>query len=188
MKDISHLKDRHVGERVYIVGMGPSLLNLTPEHFGPGPIIACYESIHLIERWNLPNDVYSLQKDNITWMPKRAPLLLHSWESYRQHDRYGDYEPVYVFDTQADFDNEFTNTSFTSVSIALLMGARQLTIFCFDMTTHGDSTRAIVLNGEFVKDDTPDKFLKDETGVIAQLMEKFNAECTYVTPERKICP
>lgn len=184
MLDISALHNRHKGDTAHIVGMGPSLLNLRPEDFGPGPIVCCYESIVLIENWNLPNATYSLQKDDILVMPKRSPLLVHSWESCRQHKKYGDW-PTYVFDTSIDFGNEFTNTSFTSVSVALLLGCRKIKIFCFDMSTHGDATRAILVDGKFVEDHIVDPLLTNETNTLQTLVHKFNGECVFITPQKE---
>lgn len=60
---ILSLKDRYVGQTLYIVGKGPSLAYLTGSHFGPGPVITINEAIEVVQKFNLVNDVYSMQKD-----------------------------------------------------------------------------------------------------------------------------
>jgi hypothetical protein len=46
-----------------IVGRGPSLLSLTRDDFPPGRVIALNASIVQVRRLNLPNPIYTMQKD-----------------------------------------------------------------------------------------------------------------------------
>lgn len=179
MKPLAELKNRHAGEPAYIVGMGPSLLHLTPQHVGSGVIIATYESIALIESWGLPNPIYSLQKDDVIVLPHYSPLLLHERES-AQHGH--TYQPCYVFETTRDFGKHLTNTGWTSVRIALHLGCRDITCLCCDMTTLGDRRRAILRDGQFVLDSTEDPLLYNQAQEVEELVNKFHATCTWITP------
>jgi hypothetical protein len=57
------LKDKYAGQTLWVVGKGPSLAYLTPDHIGAGPVIAINESIVTVQEFGLPNDLYSIQKD-----------------------------------------------------------------------------------------------------------------------------
>ena len=52
-----------ISERVYIVGRGPSLEFLENKDFGEGIVIALNRAIVKVNSLNLPNKVYSMQKD-----------------------------------------------------------------------------------------------------------------------------
>jgi hypothetical protein len=104
------IKDQYKNLPCYIIGKGPSILNLNNIHIEnkDAPIIALYQATHKVESLNLDNPIYSLQKDgcahkngmkawqfnpptpapightcNNTYMfsPKNATVLLHDKES-----------------------------------------------------------------------------------------------------------
>jgi hypothetical protein len=101
------LKDKHKGQTAWIIGKGPSLQYLKASDIGEGPVIAINQAITAVESLELPNQVYSLQKDGGTRRrpssfnlspdcdhsgdcgdqcgnmirPKGATLLLHDLES-----------------------------------------------------------------------------------------------------------
>ncbi len=54
---------KHAGETVWIIGKGPSLLNLTADTIGPGPVVTLNEAIVHVRTLNLPNAIYVFQKD-----------------------------------------------------------------------------------------------------------------------------
>lgn len=53
----------HPGETAWIVGKGPSLLRLTADMIGPGPVITINEAIVHVRTLHLPNTIYVFQKD-----------------------------------------------------------------------------------------------------------------------------
>ena len=57
------LRRKHVGETAWVVGLGASIKHLTAEHFGSGPIITMNGAIKIVQELELPNQIYSLQKD-----------------------------------------------------------------------------------------------------------------------------
>jgi hypothetical protein len=57
------LRNLYTGETVWIVGKGPSLQYLRAEHIAPGPVIAINHAILQVEDINIPNPVFSMQKD-----------------------------------------------------------------------------------------------------------------------------
>jgi hypothetical protein len=57
-------RNSYPGETFYIIGRGPSLRNLRAEHFSDkGPVITMNQSITVVENLNIPNPLYSFQKD-----------------------------------------------------------------------------------------------------------------------------
>lgn len=184
MRPISDLRGVHQGQPCYIVGMGPSLMKLTREYFKDGFIIATYESIYVLESFQLPNALYSMQKDNITGIPNRSPLIVHSPESALQLSP-SQYEPCYLFDNATDFGRLwYLNSGVVSSYIAHLMGASHITILCFDRTTHEDRRRVFVTkDGQTSLDPTPDNFLSNVRSEVEQLAEQHNISCTWVTPQ-----
>jgi len=59
----SLLKNKYKNQTVWIIGKGPSIQYLKKENIGNGPIIALNDAIKIIEKLDLSNDLYSLQKD-----------------------------------------------------------------------------------------------------------------------------
>lgn len=65
MSRINDLADRYAGMPGYIVGKGPSLEHLRSFHFKMelSPVIVLNDAIIKVQSLDLPNDIYSLQKD-----------------------------------------------------------------------------------------------------------------------------
>ncbi len=148
---IERLRYKHHGETAWIVGKGPSLVNLKKEDFGPGPVIAISESIIPVEKLGLENKIYSLQKDYDP--PEHAPiappvsatLLVHEREVAGRHK---DYKPRYVFDNVLDFNAAWnTPSSITAVMIAELLGCSQIRFISFDSCTQ-DSVATCHFNAD----------------------------------------
>lgn len=140
---IKHLANIHKGQTAWIVGKGPSLVNLKKEHFGDGPIITINEAIIPVEMLGLDNPTYSMQKDadpqeeEPIAPPKKASLLIHEMETPGRHK---DYRPRYIFNNMNDFHSPWNMFSaLTATYIALLMGCTEIAYVCFDYHTHGDT-------------------------------------------------
>ena len=163
------LRGIHAGETATIVGMGPSILRLTADDFGPGPIITLNHAILTVRKLDLPNPVYSMQKDGCIphgrrhQHPPRIPIracacpsprmvppiepeeLLLSWaESSRC---FATYPRRHVFDVERDFGYEWNRMSApVAVRIAMWMGCTALVMRGFDAFTSGD-VRRVPVNG-----------------------------------------
>jgi hypothetical protein len=135
---ISALKDKHVGETVWIVGSGPSIRQLSSAHIGQGPVITLGAAVGMVEALQLNNPLYSMQKDRYDTTPLFASLLVHVRESIAC---LADYRPRYIFDNPQDFGIPWdTFSSLTAVHVALLMGCRQFMFVCHDACVTGDSS------------------------------------------------
>jgi hypothetical protein len=155
------LKDRHSGETAWIVAKGPSVLNLTRADIGDGPIIALYETIAIVEMLDLPNPVYSLQKDggknkthvapttilssecksrdceHCEWVvrPQKATLLLHDLEA---EFCFPDYSPRYLF-TLAEIGLPYNTFSLVcALKIAQFLGCTKFMFVSADAQAIGD--------------------------------------------------
>ena len=150
MKGMCVLKDKHKGETGYIVGSGPSLFNLTT--IGAGPIITLNQAIIAVEKLELPNKIYSMQKDGCVkpahrlecpkgcehdrepyingGRPKKAALLLHFHESLHC---YPDHPESYLFDNEGDFHISWDMPSVVSaINVQKLMGVKEIKLLCCD--------------------------------------------------------
>lgn len=160
---IAGLAGRHAGETCHIVGRGPSLLRLTPDAFGPGPVIAINLAILAIRELCLPNPVYAMQKDSCVtndiighWagdtracpgpcgaagplaLPVAPETLLASVAESPFCFR--DYPRRYLFDVERDFGlTWWTMSAPIAVLIASLMGCTSLVMLGHDAYTVGDA-------------------------------------------------
>lgn len=176
---------KHQGQPISIVGMGPSLLNLRPEHLGKGPIIAIYEAVHKVESFNLPNTIYSLQKDGITGIPREAILLLHAHESGKLGKPA--YEHYYVFDNEQDFGLQWhTDSGITALFIANALGCKDITMLCFDASMKNDRRRAIFENGQWSIREKPDLILPDLRNMVADFSKRLDLKTSWVIPDGPI--
>lgn len=172
MTSVAALRNRHVGETAYIVGSGPSLLALTADAFGPGPVIALNHAILRVRALGLPNPLLSSQKDGCYPYPSLTPyaerqpcgdcprypmvavqepeILLTSADE--SPHCFADYPLRYSFDPVADLDLPRENMSApVAVRIAQHMGAANLVMLGQDAFTHGDPRT--VLDDASVRDD-----------------------------------
>lgn len=151
---INRLRNAHKGETAYLVGRGPSLLDVTAEDFGPGPVVAMNAAILNVRALNLPNVVYSMQKDGCTGETGLDPcegkcparvrsmvrpvqpeiLLIHRPEpSWNFTDCFRDYRPRYTFSCQDDLGIKWnTPSTGTFVQIARLWGISQIVLVAHD--------------------------------------------------------
>ena len=138
---IKNLANAYKGETAWIVGKGPSLLNIKKEDFGDGPIICISEAIIPVEKLGLDNPIYSLQKDADPpdrppiQPPKSATLLIQEVET---PDRHREYKPRFVFDNSRDFGCVWnTISSVSATNIAELMGCTEVAYVSFDACQEG---------------------------------------------------
>ena len=154
--NMKSLTGKHKGETAWMVGKGPSLQYLTADYIGPGPVITINQAIIAVEDLELPNQVYSMQKDGgslrrgkdvqaltpkcdhsgqcpnqcgYVVRPKRATLIVHNLESLYCFD---DYSPRYVFEL-ADFGLTQNTCSFViAIKMGQLFGCTSFNFISFD--------------------------------------------------------
>ena len=160
---VNVFKDRYKGQTVWIIGTGPSLKHLKREGIGEGIVIAINQAIEKIP--DLPNNVFSMQKDGGAWKthpydyhgfldpacdyapdccgdkcggitrPKKGITLL-----VHQHESlycFPDHQPRYIFDWK-DLGLPRNLFSFAcAIKIAQMMGCMKFKFVCFDAHATG---------------------------------------------------
>jgi len=148
--EISTLKN--LSDRVYIVGRGPSLEFLKKEHFQEGVVIALNRAIVKVNSLDLPNKVYSMQKDG-EWEamkyhktcerdcrkcslprhpvdPGDAPMLVNfqSLHCFPEKNRI-----VFSESRHSDLFGDTRNPSaLVAIRLAKWMGAKEIVMVCCD--------------------------------------------------------
>lgn len=169
------LKNIHHGSIISIIGKGPSLQYLAPEHLQSNPVIALYEAIIPVELMQLNNPIYSLQKDDVLTVPKRATLLLHEHES---KNCLPNFNPRIVFNNDQFGIPWNAFSQITAVKIAQWMGANRIQFICFDSFTTGSN--ATYVPGKGIIDKDHDNYPKQKVK-IADFLLTFDHE--FITPE-----
>ena len=147
---IDAVKGRHPGETCYIVGKGPSLVDLTEEAFGPGPVICLNRAIVHVQELGLGNKLYSMQKDGcvsyrqrdggcvgcggevfpIVYPDESVTLLLHEHESKNCLPNHAD---RLVFDAVDELGFGWWSTSSPcAIRIAKIFGCEKVVLLCHD--------------------------------------------------------
>lgn len=161
---MERFRNIYKGQTVWIIGKGPSLQYLTKKDIGLGPVITINQAIIKVEEFDLPNPIYSMQKDGgdrrrhkdshplilkpdcdytpdcgdtcgNMYRPKQgATLLLHQHESLYC---FPEYSPRYVFDW-AKLGlrcNQFS--LIIAIKIGILMGCKKFHFISFDAHVNG---------------------------------------------------
>jgi len=148
------LAGTHMGEKAYIIGKGPSLGNLQASDLADGFVIALNQSVAVVEALDIPNRIYSLQKDGCglrgvhaeclqrngqDWMirPKRATLILQG-PGYSQNCL-SDYEPRLIVRPKKDLGFVFAETMAVRMGIAMAkqMGCSEIVMVACDSLVNG---------------------------------------------------
>ncbi len=131
---------------VTIVGTGPSLLKLTSSHFGPGPVIVLNSAITEIRKLQLPNEMFTMQKDGCIEPPIPPERLLVS--AVESPHCFTEYPLRYVFDVQRDFDLAPNTMSIVcAVRLAGQMGAMSIRMLAMDGAFRGGDSRRVMPDG-----------------------------------------
>ena len=135
---IHELDNKYADKICYIVGRGPSVINLTEEYFPTdGPIIAINDTFERVELLNIPNDIYSLQKDCGFGRPQRSTLLVHAQEESSLY--LPDYHPRYEFDAnQFGLPRSQCFSATVALRFAQVFGCKIIKMLCFDSITIKD--------------------------------------------------
>jgi hypothetical protein len=189
---------------VYIVGKGRSLKFVSKETFGDGIIITLNESVFAIEKLNLHNTIFSMQKDgairkndigeficinectcarnNLSDCPfgmikptKKETILLVSESN--SIECYTDYEPRFVFDN-SEYNLKWDEPSvLTAIEMSKQIGAKKIILVSFDSFTSGDNMKLLSQSG----------LVQEDLGYPSQheRMKKLlsNIDHEFITPE-----
>ena len=123
---------------MWIIGRGISLAHLSKDHIGAGPVIAINQAIEQIECLDLPNPIYSMQKDHYFLRPAVASILAHKHESAKDSWMELEQANAYIFDNPVDFGLPWNMPSVvTCAALAHRMGCELIYYLCCDSVTDG---------------------------------------------------
>lgn len=148
------------GKCCYVIGKGPSIDKLTEEQFidTNDPIICINESIHVVEKLDLPNPIFAIQQDialQETCKPERGILLLaqHASRWYKNFDR------KIIFNV-ADYKCKNTNlTVIVVINMLKSFGCLGINFIGFDGTTNQDTGYSESVGYSPVRGGNPNRFL-----------------------------
>lgn len=144
----------------YVIGKGPSIDRLSEEDFTDrdDPIICINESVHVIEKLELPNPLFVFQQDmslRETCLPKRATLILAKHASHW----YSKLKSKIIIDVK-DYKSKATNLSVHVVTMLLKdLGCSCITYMGFDACLTGDTTYSQIVDYEPTRGGNPKRFL-----------------------------
>lgn len=193
------LRDLHLGETVYLVGKGPSLARLSARHFGVGPVIVVNSAIVAVDALELPNLVYSVQKDGCNYTGDCAtcdgatPPHCH----IDPGDHYIGQRPRaehccpeaavrYVYDLDdLGLDRDGMPSVLVALRLARHMGAGRVVLCCFDALAGGVASRSYDPTGwDYVHADYDRTADYEWTSAWART-ELATMSASYLTPEEE---
>ena len=146
---IDDFKDRHVGQRAYVVGKGPSLdrVEVLKAHLNGGVVFCVNESIRKIELIGLTAPTYAVQQDSSLkdrCVPNRAVHFMNCRQSVPE-DHPGDKhhkirkvdvspwnKDAVLYDPGMFGETVSTLTAIIALRLARFMGCTELVFVCFD--------------------------------------------------------
>ena len=157
------LGNRHVGQTAIIVGCGTSIVNLRPNDFPSGIVIAINHSITVVRALKLPNLVYSMQKVGcvyhhygdvpipITTCVCPSPQMVQPVEpeelilsTAESAHCFADYPLRHIVDVQREFHTGWSTASAeVSVMLAAAMGCTSILMLGHDAYTMSDAGRFV---------------------------------------------
>jgi hypothetical protein len=134
------LKDAHIGQECWIVGKGPSIAFLNESYFGSGPVLTINEAVLKVQELNIPNPIYSMQKDGFQWLmvrPKDEVTLI--LQSILSEYWFKDHPKRLVINPMTEWGFAVTEMSIRMcVALAKLMGCERISFVCCDSLTTED--------------------------------------------------
>lgn len=131
------IKNIHLGQTAYIIGKGESLQNLTNDVIGDGIVITLNSAIEVVEKLNLPNKIYSLQKDKyVSRVKENVTLLMHKEDEFHSAANDSKETPEYIEFSCEEFGMpNVTFSAIVAVEMAKQMGCARFCFISFDSVT-----------------------------------------------------
>jgi hypothetical protein len=190
---MSALQGIYSDQACYLIGKGPSLLNLSAADLRPGPVIALNSAVLKVAELEIDNPVYAMQKDggnrsyctqpcgdrcgDMRRVPDHFALLVHEHESRRC---YPDQPQRYIFDNLALGLQVHDASVLSAIKIADLFGCTRLILLCFDAGVNGDCRH--VEDGSLLRTHRHTPYLRYAQQARHLLETLPHLQATWVTP------
>lgn len=152
-KPWSDLQNRIRGKHVYIIGKGESLDCFNSSHIDSpdSPIICLNQSIHYIDKLNLPNPIFVIPWDGVLWdscMPKNGDIIV----GYTAKNWFASIKDKYIFYPSSHGLPKAAYTVVFAITIAKVAKASKITMVAFDSYVNKNYKYAPSLNLKYKKD------------------------------------
>jgi hypothetical protein len=148
------------GKPAYIIGKGPSLDHLTPEHFieTDAPIICVNESVHVLNSLDVPNPIFAMQQDarlKDKCKPKNGFMILGNTVA----NFYADFENKYVYTSNTFPSPGGGLTACVAIKICHFLGTTKINMVSFDAATHQITGYATKMDADISLGGSPARFI-----------------------------
>lgn len=189
------------GRTAYIVGKGPSLLRLTADHIGRGPVITLNHAILRVRPLNLPNEIYAFQKDGCRMhgpvnftpagpghacedesseMVDLCPPEIGLFSTAESPHCKEDYPNRVVLDVESLGLPWSTPSAPVATKLAIAWGVAEIVYLCHDAYTSGD-LRRVANDGETIVTE-PDGGYAAAGRLAQQIASDAGVQARWVTP------
>jgi predicted SAM-dependent methyltransferase len=186
---IKNLQDKYEGQTAWIVGRGASLLNITSDHFGYGPVIVLNEAIINVAPLGLSNDVFTLWRngDVMRDLPNYGAIMILCDDPVLNDPpsstRFTGYNQRYTFDCRQDLNCNpaMTFSMKAALEIAVqIFGCTSIAFIAFDSCTTGD-LRTVLKNGFIQSEHKPGAY-NEQCQIIRDRIRELDIPATWITP------
>jgi len=187
---IMALHNVYKDQTAWIVGRGASLLNVTKEAFGLGPVIVLNEAIMNISRLRLSNDVYTLWRngDVLPDLPKYGAAMILCdnpvLSDPPSSTQFPDYRLRYVFECRRDLDCDppATFSMKAALEIAVrIFGCNRVVFVGFDSCTVGDVKT--VLDDGFVQSEHRPGAYCEQGEIVKARVAELDLDVEWIAPQ-----
>lgn len=170
----NRLKDKHV----YIIGKGESLDCFNKSHIDnpDSPIICLNQSIHFIEKLNLPNPIFVIPWDGVLWdscTPKKGGDII---VGYSAKHWFASINNKYIFYPSTHGLVRASYTVMFAIIIAKVAKASKITLVAFDAYVNKNYNYAESLNIKITKQDNVQKRLEAQRPFIDKAIEGIEVD------------
>ena len=167
-KSLEDLLPIFKGRPCYVVGKGPSLdmIDSFPELW---PVLCVNDSIHAIEKLNVPNPLFCIQQDmglEDKCKPEKAGLIV----AYKARLFYHDFGNKYIYQPSVFLNGAKTGiTVCIAIEIAKYLGSTRFVFKAFDACMDGSTDYAGSIGYPATNGGSPNRFLKHRQRIERQI-------------------
>ena len=188
---IRNLKGYYVGKTAWIVGRGASLLHISRDDIGVGPVIVLNEAVINVSSLGLRNDIFSIWRngDVLPDLPKYGAAMILCdnpvLSDPPSSTRFPDYRPRFTFECRRDLNCNpaLTFSMKAALEIAVqIFGCTAVVFISFDSCTTGD-TRTVLRDGFIQSEHKPGAY-NEQCEIIKERIRELNIPVNWLTPRR----
>ncbi len=186
---IKSLQGKYAGQTAWIVGRGASLLHISREDIGAGPVIVLNEAIINVAPLGLPNVIFNIWRngDVLPDLPKYGVNLILCDNPVGtdppSSTQFTDYALRYTFECRRDLNCNpaMTFSMKAALEIAVqILGCTTVAFISFDSCATGD-LRTVMKDG-FVKSEHKAGAYNEQCEIVKDRIRELKIPVTWITP------